>query len=289
MVASKGNEDERKVAFITGAASGIGRATAELFAAQGWWIGAADRNAEGLEALRDTLGKDACRPWHLDVTDKAAYDTVVAELAEETDGRLDLLFNNAGVGAAGFFEEIPIEESLKVIDINLIGVINGIYAALPLLKATPNSLCFTTSSSAATYAAPNLAVYSATKFAVKGLTEALAVELSRCDVRVADVLPGVIDTAIFGDSPVFVEGEKQATEGMTIAADAPAEGPFRLVPPSLVAEAVWRCYEGEDRLHWYVPEEIEEIDKAKAVSPEAIRDARIALLKAGGTGLPETP
>jgi NAD(P)-dependent dehydrogenase (short-subunit alcohol dehydrogenase family) len=274
---------ERRVAFITGAASGIGRATAELFAARGWWIGAADRNAEGLEQLRDALGKDCCRPWQLDVTDKAAYDAVIAEFAEESGGRLDLLYNNAGIGAAGFFEEIPIEESLKVIDVNLIGVINGIYAALPLLKATPNSLCFTTSSSAATYGAPHLAVYTATKFAVKGLTEALAVELSRCDVRVADVLPGVIDTAIFGDSPMFVKGEKVSIEeGLGNAVPAASEGPFRLVPPSLVAEAVWRCYEGDPRMHWYVPDEIEDIDKAKAVSPEALRDERIAMMKRAG-------
>jgi len=277
-VASGGGGD-RKTAFITGAASGIGRATAELFAAKGWWVGAADRNTAGLEELCDALGKDSCRPWRLDVTDRAAWDAVVGELAEQTGGQLDLLFNNAGVAAAGFFEEIPIEESLKIIDVNLIGVINGIYAALPLLKATPNSLCFTTSSSAATYGAPSLAVYTATKFAVKGLTEALAVELSRCDVRVADVLPGVIDTPILSDSPVYVDGRRQTIEGRVTGAAA-TEGPFRLVPPSMVAEAVWRCSEGDPRMHWYVPDEVEDVDKAKVASPEAMRDARIAMMKA---------
>jgi len=275
-------DGNRKAAFITGAASGIGRATAELFAEQGWWVGAADRNVVGLEALRDDLGKEHCRVWRLDVTDKAAYDAVVAELSEETGGRLDLLFNNAGIGAAGFFEEIPLEETLKIIDVNLVGVIHGIYAALPLLKATPNSLCFTTSSSAATYGAPSLAAYSATKFAVKGLTEALAVELSRCDVRVADVLPGVIDTPIFDSSPVFANGRRlSGTERPAVPAPA-TEGPFRLVPSRLVAEAVWRCAEGDPRLHWYVPDEIEDVDKAKAASPEAMRDARIALMPGGG-------
>ncbi len=275
---------DRKIAFITGAASGIGRATAELFATQGWWIGAADRDAAGLEQLREAIGKESCRPWQLDVTDKAAYDATIAELSEATGGRLDLLYNNAGIGAAGFFEEIPIEESLKIIDVNLVGVVNGIYAALPLLKATPNSLCFTTSSSAATYGAPSLAVYAATKFAVKGLTEALAVELSRCDVRVADVLPGLIDTPIL-NAPRYVGGRRQADEGRTIGADAPTEGPFRMIPPSAVAEAVWRCYQGEARMHWYVPDEIEDIDKAKTASPEAMRDARIAMLEAGADAL----
>lgn len=269
-----------KTAFITGAGSGIGRATAELFAAQGFWIGASDVNTEGLEELRAALGTDHCHTWQLDVTDKAAYDAVIAEVSEQTGGRLDLLFNNAGIGAAGFFDEIPLEESLRVIDVNLVGVIHGIYAALPLLEAAPNSLCFTTSSSAATYGAPHLAVYAATKFAVKGLTEALAVELSRHDIRVADVLPGVIDTAIFGTSPYYVDGKRQSTLGRRIADEAAKEGPFRLVPPSLVAEAVWRCYQGEPRLHWYVPEEIEQIDKAKTDSPEAMRDAHIVRVKA---------
>jgi len=272
--------DERRSAFITGAASGIGRATAELFAEHGFWIGAADRDASGLERLRDALGKDRCRVWHLDVTDKPAYDTVVAELSEETGGRLDLLFNNAGIAAAGFFEEIPLEQSLRIIDVNLVGVIHGIYAALPLLKATPGSLCFTTSSSSATYAAPSLAIYSATKFAVKGLTEALAVELSRCDVRVADVLPGVIDTAIFAASPVYAQGKELPPEFRPSSPPAAAEGAFRLVAPREVAEAVWRCYAGDTRMHWYVPEEIGEIDVQKAASPEKLRDARIAAMAA---------
>jgi NAD(P)-dependent dehydrogenase (short-subunit alcohol dehydrogenase family) len=140
-------------------------------------------------------------------------------------------------------------------------------------------LCFTTSSSAATYGAPSLAVYSATKFAVKGLTEALAVELSRFDVRVADVLPGLIDTAIFGSTPFFVEGKKLPMPAAATPATAATEGAFRLVPPSMVAEAVWRCYDGDARMHWYVPDEVEDIDKAKAASPEAMRDARIAMLR----------
>ena len=226
------DDHRRRVAFITGAASGIGRATAELFAGQGWWIGAADRNAVGLDELRTALGDDNCAVWQLDVTDKSAYDTVIAELAELTGGKLDLLHNNAGIGAGGFFEEIPFEQSLKVVDVNLIGVLNGIHAALPLLKATPDSLCFSTSSSAATYGSPNLAVYGATKFAVKGLTEALAVEFSRFDVRVADVLPGIIDTAIFTDTPVYVAGERIDTTGLTAPDNAPTEGAWRLVQPA---------------------------------------------------------
>jgi len=268
---------DRKAAFITGAASGIGLATARRFAAAGWWVGGADLNAAGLAALKNELGAANCSVWALDVTDKAAFDAVVRQLAVETGGSLDLLFNNAGIGISGFMDEIPIELSMKIIQVNLVGVVNGIYAALPLLKKTENSLCFTTSSSAATYGAPSLAIYAATKFAVKGLTEALAVEFSRFGVRAGDVLPGLIDTPILG-SPRYVNGTLAPAEGRTIGVGAPAEGPFRLLPAAEVAEAVWNAYHG-DRIHWYVPPEIEEIDRAKVASPEAMRDARIAMMR----------
>ena len=125
-----------------------------------------------------------------------------------------------------------------------------------MLKATPNSLCFTTSSSSATYGMPNLAVYSATKHAVKGLTEALSIEFRAFGVRAADTLPGLIDT------PILPPGT---------SAVAPTEGPFRLTPPSAVAQAVWDSY-GSDRLHWYVPEEIGDLDRAAALDPEAFRE-----------------
>ncbi len=267
---------ERRTAFITGAASGIGRATARLFASHGWQIAAADLNGEGLEALCNELGESNCRIWKLDVTDKAAFDSVIAEVSAITGGTLDLLFNNAGISAAGSFGDIPFEKTLQVVQVNFVGVLNGIHAALPLLKNTPNSLCFSTSSSAATYGAPGLAVYAATKFAVKGLTEALAAELSAYDVRAADVLPGLIDTNILAETPKYVNGEIVETEEQTIGANAPTEGPFRLVGPEAVADAVWSAYH-ENRLHWYVPEEISEIDRRKVESPEAMRDERIKI------------
>ena len=129
---------------------------------------------------------------------------------------------------------------------------------MPLLKATPNALCFTTSSSSATFGMPGIAVYSATKHAVKGLTEALSIEFRRFGVRAADTLPGLIDT------PILPEGTVEA---------APKEGMFRPIPPVDVAEAVWASYHDDsDRLHWFVPPEIGDLDKASALDPEGTRD-----------------
>jgi len=271
-----------KTILVTGAASGIGRATARRFAAGGWSIAAFDLDATGLDELGTELGAERCWTRTLDVTDKVDFDQAVGELARRTDGHLDLLFNNAGIGAAGFFEDIPFEKTLDVVRVNLIGVLNGIHAALPLLKATPNSMCFSTASSAATFGAPGLAVYSATKFAVKGLTEALSVEFSRHGIRVADTLPGLIDTAILVNTPRYVDGKPVAVEGRTIGSNAPTEGMWRLTSPDEVAAAVWEAYRS-DRVHWYVPAEIEQIEHEKLRSVEAMRDVRIAMQNAAQT------
>ncbi len=252
-----GQARDRKSIFITGAASGMGLETARLFAQGGWFVGGYDVNQEGLAALEQELGADNCVVRTLDVTDRADYEQALAEFAEATSGKLDLLFNNAGIGKGGFFDEMPFEDVMDVVNVNFVGVLNGIHLAVDLLKATPNSLCFTTSSSSATYGMPGIAVYSATKHAVKGLTEALSVELSRFGIRVADTLPGLIDTPILPD---------EAKE------NAPTEGMFRLVPAVEVAKAVWASYHDDpERLHWFVPEEIGDLDKASALDPEGTR------------------
>lgn len=248
---------DRKSIFITGAASGMGKATADLFAEKGWFVGATDVNEAGLSALESEIGADNCFISTLDVTDGDAFTTVLEAFAKDTNGTLDLLFNNAGIGAGGFFDEMTFDEVMAVVNVNFVGVMRGIHLAYPLLKATPNSLCFTTSSSSATYGMPGIAVYSATKHAVKGLTEALSIEFARHGVRAADVLPGLIDT------PILPDGTQDG---------APTEGMFRLMPASSVADSVWDAYQTPEKLHWYVPEEIGDLDKAAGNTPELVRE-----------------
>lgn len=248
---------DRKSIFITGAASGMGKATADLFAAKGWFVGATDVNEAGLQALESEIGADNSFISTLDVTDGDAFASVLEAFAKDTGGTLDLLFNNAGIGAGGFFDEMTFDEVMAVVNVNFVGVMRGIHLAYPLLKATPNSLCFTTSSSSATYGMPGIAVYSATKHAVKGLTEALSIEFARHGVRAADVLPGLIDT------PILPEGTQDG---------APTEGMFRLMPASSVADSVWDAYHTPEKLHWYVPEEIGDLDKAAGNTPELVRE-----------------
>ena len=251
-----GKSNGRQSIFITGAASGMGRETARLFAGQGWFVGGFDVNEAGLSDLQAELGAENCLVRRLDVTDRDDYRAAIAAFGEATGGKMDLLYNNAGIGRGGPFAEQPFEDVIAVVQVNLMGVLIGIHEAIGLLKATPNSLCFTTSSSSATFGMANIAVYSATKHAVKGLSEALSVEFKAYGVRVADVLPGVIDT------PILPPGVAEA---------APKEGMFRAIPPVEVARTGWEAYHA-DRLHWYVPPELVELDKAATLTPEAVRD-----------------
>lgn len=268
-----------KSIFITGAGSGMGREGVKLFHAKGWRVGAIDRNGQGLATLEQELGKDRLWTRAVDVTERNSLESALADFcAGNPDGSLDMMWNNAGIGESGWFEDIPYEAAMRVVDINFRAVLTGAYASLPYLKKAKNSLMFSTSSSSATYGMPRIAVYAATKFAVKGLTEALSVEWQRHGVRVADTLPGLIDTPILRETPNHSENVPKPTEE-EFRANAPKKGMFRLMPATSVAEAAWKAY-GSDRLHWYVPEGLRWIERIKAISPEAMRGRIMKLFPA---------
>lgn len=254
----------RKAIFITGAASGIGRATARLFAERGWFVGAHDVNRDGLDELEREIGSANGLFAGLDVTDAAAFSAAMADFGEATGGTLDCMFNNAGIASGGLLDEQPWDEIMAIVNINFIGVMIGCRTATPLLAKTPKSLCLNTSSSSAIVGTPNQAVYSATKHAVRGLTEALSIELKRFGVRAADLLPGLIDTAMMNDE---------------LRALAPKEGMWRLIAPAEVAEAAWTAYH-EDIVHSYIPAELQEFHIQAVSEPELVREERALLLAA---------
>ena len=265
--------------FITGAGSGMGREGAKLFHAKGWRVGAVDRNDDGLAELGRQLGTERLWTRVVDVTDKAALDGALADFcAGNAGGGLDMMWNNAGIGQSGWFEDVPYEDAMRVVDVNYKAVLTGAYGALPYLKKTPGSLMFSTSSSAGTYGMPRIAVYSSTKHAVKGLTEALSVEWHRHGVRVADVLPGMIDTAILTSTPNHSADAPSTMSAEEIRAAAPKKGMLRMMPASSVAEVAWRAYQHPTRLHWYVPNSIRWIDRIKGLSPELVRRSIVKAL-----------
>lgn len=259
--------------FITGAASGIGRATAELFHSKGWFVGCYDVDDDALKDLREALG-ERCITGLLDVRDKEAFDVAMATFGEQTDGQLDVMFNNAGITAGGYFDDVPFEKLIEIVNINFIGVLNGTHAALPFLKKTENSLCCSTASSSAIHSSPGMGVYGATKHAVKGFTQTMSVEMARYGCRASSVMPGIIDTPLWKSSR-YVEGKTDSNYEAIPKMNANKTDATRTVAPTEVADAVWNAYHG-DKVHYYIPADLEE-RATRTATPEEIRDEAIPL------------
>lgn len=184
--------------IITGAASGIGRATAGFFARRGWYVGLFDTDEKGLASLAADLGKDHCCYCHMDVSDYSSVERGMSYFVEKGGRAINVLFNNAGILKMGFFEDLSLGEQIMEVDVNLKGVIHCTYAALPYLKTTRGSRVINMSSASAIHGAAHLAVYSATKAAVSSLAESLNMELESlgihfCDIRVPYVQTPLLD------------------------------------------------------------------------------------------------
>jgi NAD(P)-dependent dehydrogenase (short-subunit alcohol dehydrogenase family) len=203
-----------KTVVITGATAGIGRATALHFAKAGYRVAAYGRNQEALDSLREHLGAEGIAE-QLDVRDAGAWRTRLAELAEVTGGTLDVLVNNAGVLSSGPFAEVPLEEQQTIMAINVGGMLNGCHIAYPYLKATPGAKVINLSSASAIYGQPELATYSASKFAIRGLTEALELEWAADDIQVSAVWPLFVDTGMV----VGVDTASTRNLGVSLTAD----------------------------------------------------------------------
>ena len=228
--------DNTKSIIVTGAASGIGRETALFFARKGWFVGIFDVNEDGLSSLRSEIGEDKCFDAPMDVTDVESVGTAVKAFIEKTDGRIDVLFNNAGIASMGPNEDIPIKEQQKIVAVNFTGILNCNHVCLPYLKKTPGARIISMCSASAIYGIPELAVYSATKHAVKGLTEALDIELERHGIIVSDIMVPYVRTPLVTDPEV----KAFSIEKMGVKVEA-----------SQVAEGVWKAAHGS-RLHWKI-------------------------------------
>lgn len=205
---------KKSCVLVTGAATGIGRAITQMFADRGWFVAVADIDEAGVQQVAQMLGAECAVAFVLDVCDVSAWSQVLSDFYQTT-GRLDLLVNNAGILAAGAFESIPLSKQHQIIDINVKGVINGCHSALPWLKKTPHSQVINLASASAIYDQPSLAAYSASKFAVRGLTEALNLEWEAFGIRVVDVIPLFVNTSMVKDldaNAVQSMGIKLSTE-----------------------------------------------------------------------------
>jgi 2-keto-3-deoxy-L-fuconate dehydrogenase len=221
-------------ALVTGGASGIGLTTARLLAARGARVAALDRDIDGVPA-----------PLHAvraDVADEPSVQEAVAAAVQHLGG-LDVVVNNAGVGAAGTIEANPTEEWQRVFAVNVLGIVHVSRAALPHLRASRSAAIVNTCSVAATAGLPQRALYSATKGAVQSLTLAMAADHLREGIRVNCVNPGTADTpwvARLLDAADDPEAERAALEarqpmGRLVSAEEVAEAIAYLASPAASA------------------------------------------------------
>ncbi|MEI7032836.1 SDR family oxidoreductase [Streptomyces pratensis] len=185
-----------KVVLITGASSGIGEATAKLLAERGHHVVLGARRTERLEEIAEAIRAAGGSAEHhpLDVTEAEQARTFV-EASHRRHGRVDVLVNNAGVMPLSKLEALRINEWNRMIDVNLRGVLHGIAAALPVMRAQGHGQFVNVASIGAHQVSPTAAVYCATKYAVWAVSEGLRQEVGG-DIRVTTVCPGVTESEL---------------------------------------------------------------------------------------------
>lgn len=187
-----------KTVVITGAASGIGRATALAFAREGAFVVAADLSTAALQPVAEeisALGAE-CMPYPVDVADEAAMREFAAAVKAQR-GAPHVLINNAGIGYLGLFLQSDLQHWRRILDVNVMGVVHGCYFFLPMMiEATGPRNVINVSSSAGNFPSPSMSAYAASKGAVSIWTESLKMELAGTNVHVTTLCPGVINTPI---------------------------------------------------------------------------------------------
>ncbi|PKB19557.1 NADP-dependent 3-hydroxy acid dehydrogenase YdfG [Novosphingobium kunmingense] len=255
----------RKTIFITGGASGIGRAVAERFGREGWFVGLADIDEAGMRETAALLPAGASSIHKLDVRDREAWDAALSAFAKASDGQIDVVFNNAGIPLGGAVIENTPGEIERCLDINLKGVLFGAQAAYPWLKASaPGSCLLNTASAAGIYGTPGASVYSATKFGVRAITESLDAEWAPDGIKVASLMPGFIDTPLLDHAPH--QGSNEDIRGRV------TDNKLEISPVSAVADAAWSAVHGT-RLHTRVGRTANQLAFATRWIPGRLRKA----------------
>ncbi|PMC39292.1 oxidoreductase [Bacillus sp. UMB0899] len=184
-----------KVVIIMGASSGIGEATTKKLAQEGAKLVIAARRKERLKELVEFLPKADISYAVADVTNKDDVQAVV-DLAVEKYGRVDVLFNNAGIMPQALLSDLRMNEWREMLDINVMGVLNGIASVLPIMQKQQSGQIVTTASEAGHVVFQQGAVYSGTKFAVRAIMETLRQEESKNNIRSTLISPGTVDTEL---------------------------------------------------------------------------------------------
>ncbi len=198
----------KQTILITGSSSGIGKATAKLFAEKGWNVAATMRTpAKGA----DLAAIENIEVIQLDVTDKNSINNAVTETLEKF-GRIDVVLNNAGYGTFGPLEYATDEQSRKLFDTHLFGVIDITKAVLPAMREQKSGIIFNVSSIGGSVTFPLISLYHSAKWAMEGLSESLSFELAPLGIKVKILQPGAIGTGFIDAMDHHVgEGENVYT------------------------------------------------------------------------------
>lgn len=240
--------------FISGAAQGIGAAIAKYFHQHKWIVGIYDLDQVKAQALAQSLG-DGAFAGELNVIDYASWQNALADFVKHSGG-LNILVNNAGILYSGAFEDTPIEAHHRTIDVNVKGVLNGCHAVLPYLKHAKNARVINLSSASAIYGQADLASYSSSKFAVRGITEGLDIEWRKHGIRVFDVMP------LFVQTDMVTDMDEGSIKNMGVN-----------LQPNDIAKAVWKLATGHTLLkntHHPIGTSTKWMYRLSAMSPQLI-------------------
>ncbi|WP_223507988.1 SDR family oxidoreductase [Pseudomonas sp. BF-B-25] len=226
--------NNKPTVFITGAAKGIGAETALMFSRHGYRVAATDANEKDLEKLKKILGNEHFYR-RLDVTNSEDFAATLKEFAIENGGAIDVLINNAGIAFIDDFEKVSLEKHLALTDVNVKGVQIGTFHALQYLKKSSQPSMISMCSLSSEYGVPSEASYSASKFWVKGFTEALNIEWDRHGIYVCDVMPNFVATPMMQG----LDGKIVKSIGIKLNVDD-------------VSATIWKAVQNRKRIHWEV-------------------------------------
>lgn len=257
-----------KTILITGASSGIGKATARHFQGKGWNVVATMRSPDKEVELAQL---DNVLVTRLDVTDVPSIRDAVATGLERF-GTLDVLLNNAGYGAYGVLEATPSESMKRQFDTNVLGLLETTKAVVPHFRANGSGVIINVSSMGGKITFPLGALYHGTKFAVEGISEALSYEMAEIGVRVKVVEPGAIKTDFGGRSFDFSNDESmteyQPLVGKVFAAFEPLAS--QAADASMVAEVIWQAAEdSSERLRYAAGTDAEQVLELRSKADDA--------------------
>ncbi len=264
-----------KVAFITGGASGMGLAMARSFAAAGMKVAIADVEQAALDRVKAEFDASNAEviTLRVDVTDRAAMEAA-ADATEAAFDKVHVLVNNAGVAVGGSLDQMSYEDWDWVMGVNLDGVVNGLQAFLQRIKAHgEGGHIVNTASLAGHFAIPGLGIYTATKYAVVGISETLRADLKQHHIGVSVLCPGVVNTNIFDSGrnrPSHLQGETDTAQ-MVLSEDLAepereqrmAEMMARALDPAVVGDMVLHSIQ-EDEFYIFSHPEVEPMVSGRA-------------------------